>query len=57
MSYINLYKVERVYNNKQQKKVWIVSSNLLNTFYIEKTKKLALEKAKELNDKFNRVSI
>lgn len=53
MNYINLYKVERVFSHKQNKKVWIVRADLLNTAYCVKTKKLGLEKVKELNDAFN----
>lgn len=53
MTYINLYKVKRVFSHKQNKKVWLFVSDILNTSYISKTKKLTLDKAKDLNDHFN----
>lgn len=53
MSTIILYKVERVFSHKQNKKVWLVKSDILNTCYYANTKKLAVEKATELNASFN----
>ena len=53
MSTIILYKVERVFSHKQNKKVWLVKADMLNTCYYAKTKKLAVEKATELNASFN----
>lgn len=53
MSTIILYKVERVFSHKQNRKAWLVKADMLNTCYYTKTKKLALEKANELNASFN----
>lgn len=54
MSTIILYKVERVFSHKQNKKVWLVKADMLNTFYYANTKKVAVEKAEELNASFNK---
>ncbi|HCH8414789.1 TPA: hypothetical protein NNQ18_004599 [Salmonella enterica] len=55
MKYIKLWYVERAFSNKANKKVWQVKSKAFRTYYTESTKSKAELKAKELNDKFNKV--